>query len=95
MKIVNKGKLIDLISKDNDILKKDAAAAIDYFIKGVEKIISRGDKLSLIGFGNFYVQNQKARTGRNPRTGEAITIKASKLPKFKAGSVLKQRCNKR
>jgi len=94
MKPLNKNDFINLISEKSDISKMDAAKAIDCFTKGIEAVVEKGDKLSLTGFGSFYIADNKARDGRNPKTGETIKIAASKTPKFKAGSDLKKLCNK-
>jgi len=94
VKNLNKGDFIDLIAAKSNIAKVEAAKAIEYFTKGIEAVVEQGDKLSLVGFGSFYIAENKARDGRNPRTGEVIKIAASKTPKFKAGSDLKKLCNK-
>lgn len=94
VKNINKNDFINLMSELSNISKADASRAIAYFTKGIEEVVKRGDKLSLIGFGSFYVTENKARDGRNPKTGEPLKIAASKTPKFKAGSDLKKLCNK-
>ncbi len=90
---LSKAAFIELIAKKNGITKAEATRVINYFTAGIEKVVSAGNKLSLKGFGSFYIASNKARQGRNPRTGEAIKISAYKTPKFKAGAALKKACN--
>jgi len=90
---LNKTEFTQMIAKENGISKAEAERNLKMVIDAVEKALSKGHKISLIGFGNFYITESKARTGKNPRTGEAIKIKASKQPRFKAGSKLKEACN--
>ena len=94
IKNLNKNDFINLIAEKCDIAKVDASKAIEYFTKGIGAVVEAGDKLTLVGFGSFYIAENKAKEGRNPRTGETIKIAASKTPKFKAGSDLKKLCNK-
>jgi len=94
VKNLNKNDFINLIAEKCDIAKADASKAIEYVTKGIEEVIESGDKLTLVGFGSFYIAENKEKEGRNPRTGEKIKIAASKTPKFKAGSDLKKLCNK-
>jgi DNA-binding protein HU-beta len=93
MNNLNKNDFITLISNKSNITKAEAEKAVGYFIEGIEEIVANGDKLTMMGFGSFYIADNKAREGRNPRTGETIKIAASKTPKFKAGSDLKKLCN--
>lgn len=86
---MTKADLIEKIAKDVKISKADAGKALDSFIDGVKKTLKKGIKVTLIGFGTFSVAKRKARKGRNPRTGELITIKAARVPKFTAGQALK------
>jgi len=81
----------DLVAKvaETGMTKKEAAEAVDAVIAAITKALSKGDKVSLVGFGSFSVRKRKARTGRNPQTGEAIKIKAKKVPVFSAGKALK------
>ncbi len=72
------------------ITKKQAATAVDAMIGSIKGALKKGDKVSLVGFGTFSVKRRKARTGRNPRTGKAIKIKAKKVPAFSAGKALKE-----
>ncbi len=86
---MNKVELVDAIAKETGLTKKDSAAALKAFTETVSKELKKGGSVQLIGFGTFEVGKRAARTGRNPQTGEAIKIKAAKLPKFKAGKALK------
>ncbi len=90
---MNKSELIEAVAAAADLTKADAGRAIDATVAAITDTLSKGDSLSLIGFGTFSISNRAARTGRNPRTGEAIQIKAAKLPKFKAGKALKDAVN--
>ena len=90
---MNKSELIDAVAGAADLTKADAGRAIDATVAAITKALAKGDSLSLIGFGTFSVSKRAARTGRNPRTGETIQIKAAKLPKFKAGKALKDAVN--
>lgn len=94
VKNLNKNDFINLISEESNISKADASRSIEHFTKGIEKVVAKGAKLTLIGFGSFYIAENKAREGRNPKTGVPLKIAASKTPKFKAGSDLKKLCNK-
>lgn len=86
---MNKSELIDAIAASADLSKADAGRALDSVIDSVTGALKNGDQVSLVGFGTFSVKQRAARTGRNPRTGEAIQIKASNVPGFKAGKALK------
>ena len=77
-----------------DISKAAAGRALEGFLEGVKRSLKKGDPVTLVGFGTFGVSKRKARTGRNPRTGEAIKIKAAKVPSFRAGKALKEAVNK-
>jgi len=90
---MNKSELIDTIADSADLSKADAGRALDAAISAVTKALKKGDQVTLVGFGTFSVRKRAARTGRNPRTGESIKIKASKLPVFKAGKALKDTVN--
>lgn len=91
---LNKNDFINIIAEKSNIAKAEAARVIDYFTQGIEALVESGNKLTLVGFGSFYIAENKARDGRNPKTGETIKIAASKTPKFKAGADLKKLCNK-
>lgn len=90
---MNKSDLVDAIAKSADISKAAAGRALDGAIEAIKKSLKKGDLVSLVGFGSFYVGKRAARTGRNPRTGDAIKIKAAKVPKFRAGKGLKDAVN--
>jgi len=90
---MNKVKFIKYIAEKNTITQKKANKIIDTFCEGVISAISKGNKINLTGFGIFSVTQLKDRIGRNPKTGETMQIKASKLPKFKAGKMLKDAIN--
>lgn len=88
---MNKSELIDQIAKDSGITKAQANDVLDAFTGGVMSTLKKGDTVTLVGFGSFSVSQRAARNGRNPQTGETIKIKASKVPKFKAGKELKDK----
>lgn len=90
---MNKAQLIDAIAANADLSKSSAARALDAFTDAVTNALAAGNKVSLTGFGNFEVKERSERQGRNPATGEAITIAASKSPAFKAGKSLKDAVN--
>ncbi len=90
---MNKSELISAIAEESGLTKADAGRALDATIQSVSNALQGGDSVSLIGFGTFSVKERSARTGRNPQTGEAIQIKASKIPSFKAGKTLKDSVN--
>ena len=90
---MNKTELIDQIAASADISKAAAARALDATVDAVKAALKAGDTVNLIGFGTFYVGERAARTGRNPRTGKTLEIKAAKSPKFRAGKGLKDACN--
>jgi DNA-binding protein HU-beta len=91
---MNKAALIGKVSKDSEITKHAAASAVDSFLDGIISSLKRGQRVTLVGFGTFGITKRKARTGRNPQTGETIKIKAKKAVKFKAGKDLDQQVNK-
>ncbi|HQT00722.1 MAG: HU family DNA-binding protein [Pseudomonadota bacterium] len=90
---MNKSELIDAIADSADISKAAAGRALDAAVEAVKKALKKGDMVTLVGFGSFYVGKRAARTGRNPRTGASIKIKAAKVPKFRAGKGLKDAIN--
>jgi len=90
---VNKTELIEYIAKSADISKAAAARSLDSLIGAVKTTLKKNGSVTLVGFGTFSVSKRAARTGRNPRTGEAISIKSAKVPKFKAGKALKDAVN--
>ena len=86
---MNKAELIEHMAKNADLNKAQAGRALDTLVDAVRRTLKKGDSVSLIGFGTFAVTKRAARTGRNPRTGAAIKIKAAKIPKFRPGKGLK------
>ena len=90
---VNKTELIEHIAKNADISKAAATRALESTIGAVKTTLKKGGTVSLVGFGTFAVGKRAARTGRNPRTGAAIKIKAAKIPKFRPGKSLKDALN--
>ncbi len=86
---MTKAELVQRIAKDAKISKKAAETALDSFMASVRDALRKGKRVSLVGFGTFAVGRRAARNGRNPQTGETIKIKATRVPKFKAGKVLK------
>ena len=91
---MNKQEFITHIANQHDCTKVEAEKAIDMFTSSVIDAVGQGNEISLIGFGRFSTTKIAARGGRNPRSGEAIQIKAYTQPKFKAGQKLKNACNK-
>ena len=83
----------DFMAEKSELTKKDAGAALDAFTIAVQDALLQGDKVQLVGFGTFEVKERTARTGKNPRTGEAVEIAAAKVPAFKVGKVLKDALN--
>jgi len=81
--------MIEHIAKQADISKAAATRALEAFVGGVKATLKKGNSVSLVGFGTFAVSKRAARSGRNPRTGAAIKIKAARVPKFRPGKALK------
>lgn len=92
---MNKSELVEAVAKKTDMTKAASQEAIEAIIECITKALKKGDEVRLVGFGTFSVAKRAASTGRNPRTGEAIKIPASKQPKFKAGKELKDTVNNR
>ena len=88
--MANKQDLIAKVVEATGLTKKDATASTNAVFDTVKDYLAEGEKVQLIGFGNFEVRERAARQGRNPQTGEAISIAASKVPAFKAGKALKE-----
>ena len=86
---MNKSELIDAVAAAADLSKVDSARAVDGVIAAITQQLKSEEAVTLVGFGTFLVRQREARAGRNPRTGETIQIKASKVPAFKAGKALK------
>ena len=90
---MNKNELIGAVAESCGLSKTDASNAVEGVFDSIQKALANGDEVRLVGFGTFSVAKRKASTGRNPRTGEPMTIKASNQPKFKAGKGLKDAVN--
>ncbi len=86
---MTKADLIGKIATKAGLTKAEAAKALDSTIEAIKEALKKGEKVTLVGFGSFYVSKRKARKGRNPRTGQEIKIPATKVPKFTAGKALK------
>ncbi|KWZ79482.1 DNA-binding protein HU-beta [Heyndrickxia coagulans] len=86
---MNKTDLINAVAEATELSKKDTTKAVDAIFDTIQNALANGDKVQLIGFGNFEVRERAARKGRNPQTGEEIDIAASKVPAFKPGKALK------
>lgn len=90
---MNRTELVAAMAEKTQLSKKDADAALKAFVDVVSEELKKGEKIQLVGFGTFEVSERAAREGRNPQTGETMTIAASKSPKFKAGKALKDLVN--
>lgn len=90
---MNKSELIDAIARHADISKAAGGRALDAMVNSITNSLKKGDIVTLVGFGSFYVGKRTARQGRNPRTGATIKIKAARVPKFRAGKALKDSVN--
>ena len=90
---MNKADLIATAAEKAEVSKKDTEAVLNAITSTIIEAVSKGDAVQLIGFGTFDVAERGERTGRNPQTGEEMTIKASKSPKFKAGKAFKDSVN--
>ena len=91
---MNKNELIEAVAKKTGGTKAEAARAVDAIFAAISAELKKGGEVRLVNFGTFLVAKRKATTGRNPRTGQPIKIKASKQPKFRPGKVLKESVNK-
>lgn len=88
---MNKGELINAVIDKSDVSKKVADAVVSATIESIMDAVSKGDKVTLVGFGSFEARDRKAREGRNPKTGETMTIPATTVPAFSAGKAFKTR----
>jgi len=86
---MTKAELIDKIASGTGLSKADASRSLDATLNSIKAAMKKGQKVTLVGFGTFSVSKRKSRKGRNPRTGDVITIPAGKIPKFTAGKSLK------
>lgn len=86
---MNKTELINAVAEKENVSKKDAEKVINAVIASISSALAAGESVQLVGFGTFEVRNRAEKPGRNPRTGEAITVPAAKVPAFKAGKALK------
>ena len=91
---MTKAELVEKMAKDSGISKATAGKAMASMIEGIVKTLKKGNKVTLVGFGTFSVSKRKARTGRNPRTGETIKLAAHKTPRFTAGRAFKDAIKK-
>ena len=90
---MNKSELINAIAEQGNLSKADASRSLDALIKTIETTLKAGDSITLVGFGPFAVKERAERTGRNPQTGQEITIAEAKVPSFKPGKGLKDAVN--
>ena len=90
---MNKAEFVEQVAEKSDLSRRQAELAIDATLKTIEEQLARGIEITLTGFGKFHVADRAARQGRNPQTGQPIAIKASRVPRFSAGSKLKQTVN--
>lgn len=90
---MNKAELIEAIAEAADLTKVEAGRALDGLVDAITNALKNGDTVSLVGFGSFLVKERAERQGRNPQSGESITIAAAKIPAFKAGKALKDAVN--
>ena len=87
---MTKSEFVDKVASASGLSKKDAGAAVDSVLRSIEGALGSGEEVNFTGFGKFHVADRGAREGRNPRTGESMTIAASRVPRFTAGSGLKK-----
>jgi len=90
---MNKAELIEAIAEAADLTKVEASRALDGVVDAITHALKQGDTVSLVGFGYFLVKERAERQGRNPQSGESITIAAARIPSFKAGKALKDAVN--
>ncbi|MGE5129921.1 MAG: HU family DNA-binding protein [Sphingomonadaceae bacterium] len=90
---MNKAEMIEHIAQAAEISKSAAERAVDAMVGAIKSSLRKGDMVTLVGFGSFYVSERAARTGRNPRTGEELKIGAARVPKFRSGKALKDAIN--
>lgn len=90
---MNKAELIETVAEAADMSKSDATRAVDAVTQAITETLKKDEQVSIVGFGTFSLRKRAARSGRNPRTGETISIKASNVPAFKPGKALKDAVN--
>ena len=90
---MNKAELVEAVAAAANLSKADAGRAVDAVVSGIASSLQGGEQVSIVGFGTFSVKRRAARSGRNPRTGEAIQIQASNVPALKAGKALRDAVN--
>lgn len=86
---MNKSDLVQAVAEKTLLTKKDVSTVVDAVFEAISEALSQGDKVQVVGFGNFEIRDRAARKGRNPQTGELIDIAASKIPAFRAGKSLR------
>ncbi|PLT33270.1 HU family DNA-binding protein [Bacillus sp. V5-8f] len=86
---MNKTELVNAVAQKSELSKKDASKVVEAFFSSITNALKNGDKVQILGFGNFEVRERAARIGRNPQTGEEMYIDSSKVPAFSAGKALK------
>ncbi|MDR1012422.1 MAG: HU family DNA-binding protein [Coxiellaceae bacterium] len=91
---MNKTDLIEIVAKNAELSKAATGRVLDVIIDAITETLGDGEEVALVGFGTFVVGERKQRTGRNPQTGETITISAAKVPRFRAGKFLKEKVNR-
>jgi DNA-binding protein HU-beta len=89
--IMNKGELVDAIAEKANVAKKEADAVLSAAIETIVETVASGEKITVVGFGSFEKRDRQAREGRNPRTGETMTIAATSVPAFSAGKLFKEK----
>lgn len=87
---MNKADLISQVAEKTELTKKDAEKAVSALLTSIEEALAKGEKVQLVGFGTFEIRERAARKGRNPQTGEEISIAAARVPVFKAGKALRE-----
>lgn len=91
---MNKAELVTEVAERASMTKKDAERAVNAVVESIESALTKGERVSLVGFGTFEVRERAARVGRNPRTGATLEISSSRVPAFKAGKALKESVGK-
>jgi DNA-binding protein HU-beta len=87
---VNKADLIQVVAESTNMTKKEMTVIVDAVFAAISNALASGERVQLVGFGNFEIRERRARKGRNPQTGEVIQIEASRIPAFRAGKVLRE-----